>query len=98
MWNGGLASTWSKAESAQRRGRAAQVALVDGERQAVFGGVAARELGVGGLDLEAVQVEPRHARGEAERGGAGAAAELEHALAGRAGTKAASSTGSVAAR
>ena len=59
----------------------AQVALVHGQRQPVLGGVPPRELGVVGLQLEAVQVEPGHARGEAERRGAGAAAELEHALA-----------------
>ena len=77
-----MASTWSKLSRAQRRRRLAQVALVHAEREPVLGGVAPGELGVGGLELEAVQVETRHPGGEAERGGAGAAAELEHALAG----------------
>ena len=58
---------------------------MDGEREMVLGGVAAGELGVGRLDLEAVDLEAGDAGGEAERGGAGAAAELEHALAGAGG-------------
>ena len=54
---------------------------MDGEREAVLGGVAAGEVGVVGLQLEPVQVEAGDAGGEAERRGAGAAAEVEHALA-----------------
>ena len=78
-WNGGLARTWSKLSARSAVGRAAQVALVHDERQAVAGGVAPGEGGVVRLQLEAVQLEPADPGGEAERGDTGAAAELEHA-------------------
>ena len=61
--------------------RMAEVAVMHPEREAVLGGVPPGELGVVGLELEAVQVEPLDTTGEAEGGHPGAAAELEDALA-----------------
>ena len=68
-------------QAPERCRRVAQVPFVDGQGEAVLGGVAPREVGIGRLQLEAVELDPRHPRGEAEAGGAGAAAEVEDPLA-----------------
>ena len=74
-----------EAHAAQRGGRLAKVALVDGEREAVRRGVAAGEIGIGGLEFQAVEVEARDPGGEAERRGAGAAGRVRAPLAGAGG-------------
>ena len=67
--------------AAQGSGYGGDIAFDHLKREAVAGGIAAREIGITGLQFQPGLHQPRHARSKAEAGGPCPAAKVQHTLA-----------------